>query len=104
MFSPPAAPNGTGGIDSRSRFHKVEASVPSRELEPRPLNCGTRVPYGGPLKAIVLAVLAAAARLYGQTAAPSAARMPSLPKIKFTGTKLDNGLRVLISEDHYAPV
>src|SRR5512146_2712685 len=26
------------------------------------------------------------------------------PKIKFTDTTLDNGLRVLIAEDHYAPV
>jgi len=31
--------------------------------------------------------------------APSA-----LPKVKFTDTRLENGLRVLISEDHYAPV
>jgi predicted Zn-dependent peptidase len=29
---------------------------------------------------------------------------PGIPKIKFTDTTLDNGLRVLISEDHYAPV
>ena len=28
----------------------------------------------------------------------------TIPKIKFTDTKLDNGLRVIISEDHYAPV
>jgi len=28
----------------------------------------------------------------------------TLPKVKFTDTRLDNGLRVLISEDHYAPV
>ncbi len=27
-----------------------------------------------------------------------------IPKIKFTDNTLDNGLRVLISEDHYAPV
>src|SRR5436305_7317108 len=27
-----------------------------------------------------------------------------IPKVKFTDTTLDNGLRVLISEDHYAPV
>ncbi len=27
-----------------------------------------------------------------------------IPKIKFTDTTLDNGLRVIISEDHYAPV
>jgi len=32
------------------------------------------------------------------------APVASLPKIKFTDTRLDNGLRVLISEDHYAPV
>src|SRR5581483_9691128 len=31
--------------------------------------------------------------------APSA-----LPKIKYTDVKLDNGLRLLIAEDHYAPV
>ena len=28
----------------------------------------------------------------------------TLPKVKFTDTRLDNGLRVIISEDHYAPV
>ncbi len=50
------------------------------------------------MKVIVLAVLAAGAWLYGQSAAPS------LPQIKFTDTKLDNGLRVIIAEDHYAPV
>ena len=27
-----------------------------------------------------------------------------IPAVKFTGTTLDNGLRVIISEDHYAPV
>jgi len=27
-----------------------------------------------------------------------------MPKITFTDTTLDNGLRVIISEDHYAPV
>ena len=27
-----------------------------------------------------------------------------LPPIKFSDTTLDNGLRVIISEDHYAPV
>ncbi|HWC96678.1 MAG TPA: pitrilysin family protein [Candidatus Sulfopaludibacter sp.] len=27
-----------------------------------------------------------------------------LPKVKFSDTRLDNGLRVIISEDHYAPV
>jgi zinc protease len=29
---------------------------------------------------------------------------PGIPKIKFSDTTLDNGLRVLISEDHFAPV
>lgn len=28
----------------------------------------------------------------------------TIPRVKFTDTKLDNGLRVIISEDHYAPV
>jgi predicted Zn-dependent peptidase len=44
------------------------------------------------------AVLAFALTAFAQQA-PSA-----LPKIKFTDTRLDNGLRVVISEDHYAPV
>ncbi|MGD0772811.1 MAG: pitrilysin family protein [Candidatus Solibacter sp.] len=46
----------------------------------------------------LLAILAFAAAAFAQQA-PSA-----LPKIKFTDTKLENGLRVIISEDHYAPV
>jgi len=29
---------------------------------------------------------------------------PGVPKIKFTDTRLDNGLRVIVAEDHYAPV
>jgi zinc protease len=29
---------------------------------------------------------------------------PPIPKIKFSDNKLDNGLRVIIAEDHYAPV
>ena len=34
-----------------------------------------------------------------------AQRTPSqIPKIKFSDTRLDNGLRVLIAEDHYAPI
>ncbi|HTP32196.1 MAG TPA: pitrilysin family protein [Candidatus Acidoferrales bacterium] len=32
------------------------------------------------------------------------AQQPAIPKIKYTDTRLDNGLRVLISEDHFAPV
>ena len=43
------------------------------------------------------AALAAAGALAQQ--APS-----TIPKIKFTDTRLDNGLRVIVSEDHYAPV
>jgi zinc protease len=46
----------------------------------------------------LLATLAFAAAAFAQQA-PSA-----LPRIKFTDTRLDNGLRVIISEDHYAPV
>jgi predicted Zn-dependent peptidase len=29
---------------------------------------------------------------------------PRIPPVKFTDTRLDNGLRVIIAEDHYAPV
>lgn len=46
----------------------------------------------------LLAILAFAAVAFAQQA-PS-----TLPKIKFTDTRLENGLRVIISEDHYAPV
>src|SRR5450756_2914082 len=46
----------------------------------------------------LLAILAFAAAAFAQQA-PS-----TLPKIKFTDTRLENGLRVIISEDHYAPV
>ena len=39
------------------------------------------------------------------TATAIAQQAPSpLPKIRFTDTRLENGLRVIISEDHYAPV
>jgi predicted Zn-dependent peptidase len=30
--------------------------------------------------------------------------VPQIPRIKFSDNRLDNGLRVIISEDHYAPV
>src|SRR5215813_7717755 len=50
-----------------------------------------------PLRAAILAAFAAIALAAQQ--AP-----PSIPKIKFTDTKLENGLRVIISEDHFAPV
>jgi zinc protease len=46
----------------------------------------------------LLAILAFAASACAQQAPAT------LPKIKFTDTRLDNGLRVIISEDHYAPV
>src|SRR5664279_2876019 len=46
----------------------------------------------------LLAILAFAAAAFAQQA-PS-----TLPKIKFTDIKLENGLRVIVSEDHYAPV
>ena len=45
-----------------------------------------------------IALLALAAVLsFAQTA-------PKIPKIVFTDNTLDNGLRVIVSEDHYAPV
>ena len=46
----------------------------------------------------IFVLLACAATACAQPAAPT------VPKIKFTDTRLDNGLRVIISEDHYAPV
>ncbi len=35
---------------------------------------------------------------------PASAQTSKVPPIKFTDTTLENGLRVIISEDHYAPV
>jgi len=50
------------------------------------------------LKSLVGMFLAFAALVFAQ-------QTPSkVPQIKFTDTTLDNGLRVIISEDHYAPV
>ncbi len=46
---------------------------------------------------VFAAALAAVVALAQQ--APS-----TIPKVKFTDTRLDNGLRVIVSEDHYAPV
>ncbi len=46
----------------------------------------------------LLAIFAFAAAAFAQQAPPI------IPRIKFTDTRLDNGLRVIISEDHYAPV
>ena len=52
------------------------------------------------MKTLILLAFAVAAvgSAYAQPAPAT------LPKIKFTDTRLDNGLRVIISEDHYAPV
>jgi zinc protease len=47
--------------------------------------------------ALAAAALAAALALAQQS--PS-----TIPKVKFTDTRLDNGLRVIVAEDHYAPV
>jgi zinc protease len=50
------------------------------------------------LKAILAILLAAAGLAFAQHSASK------LPPVKFTDNTLDNGLRVIISEDHYAPV
>ena len=50
------------------------------------------------MKLFATLVLAAAGLALAQQA-PS-----TLPKVKFTDTRLDNGLRVIISEDHFAPL
>jgi hypothetical protein len=52
---------------------------------------------GGLVKPFVV-TLALAGAAFAQQASPG------IPKIKFSDATLDNGLRVLISEDHYAPV
>jgi hypothetical protein len=41
-------------------------------------------------------------RLFAWLAIALPALGADIPKVKFTDTTLDNGLRVLISEDHYA--
>jgi len=46
----------------------------------------------------------AAIALFVTTQALAQHAPSALPKVKYTDVKLDNGLRVLISEDHYAPV
>src|ERR1041385_8919960 len=43
-------------------------------------------------------------KLLALLAAGLSAFAADIPKVKFTDTTLDNGLRVLIAEDHYAPV
>src|SRR5579863_2474210 len=47
---------------------------------------------------LMLATLTLSGAAFAQTAASK------IPKINFTDTTLDNGLRVIISEDHFAPV
>ena len=49
-----------------------------------------------PLKPLAFLVLAGAA-----AAQPA---VSTVPKVQFSDTRLDNGLRVIISEDHYAPI
>jgi zinc protease len=49
-------------------------------------------------KLIAILVLAATALALAQEAAPK------IPKVVFSDTTLDNGLRLIVSEDHYAPV
>ena len=49
------------------------------------------------MKTIAAIVLAAGLALAQHASSP-------IPKIKFSDNRLDNGLRVLIAEDHYAPV
>ena len=44
-------------------------------------------------------ILVAGAALAGAQAAPS-----GIPKIKYSDTRMETGLRVLIAEDHYAPL
>ena len=51
------------------------------------------------MKLLATLLLSAAGTVLAQS--PAA---PAVPKIKFTDTRLENGLRVLIAEDHYAPV
>ncbi|MBS1856619.1 MAG: insulinase family protein [Acidobacteria bacterium] len=48
---------------------------------------------------LLATLLVGAAAAMAQSPAP-----PGLPRIQFTDTRLDNGLRVIVSEDHYAPV
>src|SRR5260370_5671356 len=50
------------------------------------------------MKLLVASLFALAAVIFGQQTPPK------LAPIKFTDTTLDNGLRVIITEDHYAPV
>src|SRR5690242_2743291 len=58
----------------------------------------TRTGQGGLLKPILGFLAVFSGLVWGQ-AAPS-----KIPPVKFTDTTLENGLRVIVSEDHYAPV
>ncbi|HWP99357.1 MAG TPA: pitrilysin family protein [Vicinamibacterales bacterium] len=57
---------------------------------------------GAPALAVAVALLSAG-RLAGSQARPDPAP-GAIPKVKFTDTRLKNGLRVLVSEDRRAPV
>src|ERR1017187_7989121 len=64
------------------------------------LICDTRVESGGFVKLFAVVALAGA----GLGLLPAQQAAPQIPKIKFSDNRLDNGLRVIIAEDHYAPV
>jgi zinc protease len=66
----------------------------------RKVNYAKKIQSGGFVKLFTATALAAVG--FGLALAQKA---PSpIPKIKFSDNKLDNGLRVIIAEDHYAPV
>jgi zinc protease len=53
--------------------------------------------YHGNVKPVLLILLASGLALAQHPAS-------RIPQVKFTDTTLDNGLRVIVSEDHYAPI
>src|SRR5579872_1755542 len=59
-----------------------------------------RAGTGGSVKLFAAAALAA----LGLGLALAQKAPSPIPKIKFSDNRLDNGLRVIIAEDHYAPV
>src|ERR1039458_7684871 len=67
------------------------------------LICDTRVQSGGFVKLFAVKRFAVVA-LAGLGLLPAQPAAPQIPKIKFSDNRLDNGLRVIIAEDHYAPV
>src|ERR1019366_3166645 len=81
-------------IVSRSFSYNTAAQPTSPPI------CDTRVQSGGFVKLFVVVALAGAG--VGLLLAQQAA--PQIPKIRFSDNRLDNGLRVIIAEDHYAPV